>query len=36
MIDIKKTLDLLGVKEVNNGASTGAESFGGGEKIVSY
>ena len=36
MIDIKKTLDLLGVKEVNNGASTGVESFGGGEKITSY
>ena len=35
MIDIKKTLDLLGVKERNNGTSIGCESFGGGKAIES-
>ena len=35
MIDIKKTLDLLGVKEMNNGTSTGSQSFGGGAAIAS-
>jgi len=35
MIDIKKTLDLLGVKEMNNGTSTGSQSFGGGAVITS-
>ena len=36
MIDIKKTLDVLGVKESNNGTSTGKVSFGGGVEIKSY
>ena len=36
MIDIKKTLDVLGVKATNNGTSTGANSFGGGAEIESY
>jgi aldehyde dehydrogenase (NAD+) len=36
MIDIKKSLELLGVKQMNNGTSTGFESFGGGNKIDSY
>ena len=36
MIDIKKTLEVLGVKQMNNGTSTGFESFGGGNKIDSY
>ena len=36
MIDIKKTLDVLGVKESNNGTSTGKVSFGGGVEIESY
>tara|TARA_X000000368_G_scaffold281946_1_gene223802 strand:- start:35 stop:1567 length:1533 start_codon:yes stop_codon:yes gene_type:complete len=35
MIDIKKTLDLLGIKETNNGTSTGSQSFGGGAVITS-
>ena len=36
MINIKKTLDVLGVKKSNNGTSTGAISFGGGAEIDSY
>ena len=36
MIDIKKSLDLLGIQDVNLGASTGVSSFGGGEEIASY
>ena len=36
MIDIKKTLGILGIKENNNGSSTGSKSFGTGEKIDSY
>lgn len=36
MIDIKKTLTVLGVKASNNGTSTGANSFGGGVEIKSY
>ena len=36
MIDIKKSLDLLGIQDVNLGASTGISSFGGGEEIASY
>jgi len=36
MIDIKKSLDLLGIRDVNLGASTGLSSFGGGEEIPSY
>ncbi|CAI8218684.1 MAG: Succinate-semialdehyde dehydrogenase [NADP(+)] [Cryomorphaceae bacterium] len=36
MIDIKKTLEVLGVKATNNGTSTGSVSFGGGAKIESY
>ena len=36
MIDIKKTLELLGVKDSNNGSSIGATSFGGGQEIKSY
>ena len=35
MIDIKKTLSLLGVKENNDGGSTGLFSFGEGKKIKS-
>jgi len=35
MIDIKKTLSFLGVKEMNNGTSTGSQSFGGGAAIAS-
>ena len=35
MIDIKKTLTLLGLKEMNNGTSIGSESFGGGKIINS-
>jgi len=36
MIDIKKTLEVLGVKATNNGTSTGSISFGGGAEIESY
>lgn len=36
MIDIKKTLDVLGIKSSNNGTSTGAVSFGEGVEIESY
>jgi aldehyde dehydrogenase (NAD+) len=36
MIDIKKTLEVLGVKASNNGTSTGSVSFGGGAEIESY
>jgi aldehyde dehydrogenase (NAD+) len=36
MIDIKKSLDLLGILDVNLGASTGVSSFGNGEEIASY
>jgi len=36
MIDIKKSLEILGVQQMNNGTSTGSQSFGGGEKIDSY
>ena len=35
MIDIKKTLDILGVKEMNNGTSIGSVSFGGGRVVES-
>jgi len=35
MIDIKKSLSLLGVKETNDGGSTGLFSFGKGKKIKS-
>tara|TARA_B100001750_G_scaffold164597_1_gene133246 strand:+ start:2647 stop:4179 length:1533 start_codon:yes stop_codon:yes gene_type:complete len=35
MINIKKTLDLLKVRGLNNGTSTGSVSFGGGKKIDS-
>ena len=35
MIDIKKSLGLLGVNKTNNGTSVGLESFGGGKKIDS-
>ena len=35
MIDLKKTLGLLGIKEMNNGTSVGSESFGGGSVIKS-
>ena len=34
--DIKSVLEKLGVKDVNNGTSTGLESFGDGEIIESY
>ena len=36
MIDIKKSLQTLGVKKTNNGTSVGQESFGGGETINSF
>ena len=36
MIDIKKTLEVLGVKATNNGTSTGSVSFGSGAEIESY
>ena len=36
MIDIKKTLEVLGVKALNNGTSTGSISFGSGVEIESY
>jgi aldehyde dehydrogenase (NAD+) len=36
MIDIKKTLAVLGIKASNNGTSTGAVSFGAGAEIESY
>ncbi|MBT3612005.1 MAG: aldehyde dehydrogenase family protein [Flavobacteriales bacterium] len=36
MIDIKKTLGVLGVEATNNGTSTGSVSFGGGAEIESY
>ena len=35
MIDIKKSLALLGVKKTNDGTSIGSESFGEGKKIDS-
>jgi aldehyde dehydrogenase (NAD+) len=35
MIDIKNSLEILGIKEINNGSSTGHYSFGGGEHISS-
>jgi len=34
--DIKSVLDKLGVKDVNNGVSTGSKSYGSGELIASY
>ena len=34
--NIKKSLSILGVENINNGTSTGADSFGGGDKIGSY
>ena len=36
MIDIKNSLKTLGIKKINNGSSTGLESFGGGEHISSF
>ena len=36
MIDIKKTLSVLGVTASNNGTSTGSVSFGAGVEIESY
>ena len=36
MIDIKKSLDILGIKGTNHGTSTGHQSFGGGKEISSY
>ncbi|MDC0204208.1 aldehyde dehydrogenase family protein [Flavobacteriales bacterium] len=35
MIDIKNSLDTLGIKAVNSGSSTGLDCFGSGEKIAS-
>ncbi len=35
MIDIKNTLQLLGISKTNNGSSIGLESFGGGKQINS-
>ena len=36
MIDIKKSLETLGIKDVNFGASTGLDCFGAGGEITSY
>ena len=36
MIDIKKTLDILGIKSCNDGTSTGSLSYGSGKEIESY
>ena len=36
MIDINRSLDILGIKETNHGSSTGNQSFGGGKEISSY
>ena len=36
MINIKKSLKTLGIKDVNLGASTGLNSFGNGEEISSF
>ena len=36
MIDIKKTLSVLGIKDINPGASTGLNAFGSGEEVSSY
>ena len=36
MIDIDKSLEKLGIKQTNNGSSTGLTSFGSGNKIDSY
>ena len=33
--NIKKSLAILGVKSLNNGTSTGCESYGNGDKIES-
>ena len=33
---IQEALNKLGVKEINNGTSTGSHSFGNGEAIASY
>ena len=33
---IKEALQQLGVKDINNGTSTGSNSFGSGEAISSY
>ena len=36
MIDIKKTLSDLKIKDINNGSSTGSKSYGQGKIINSY
>tara|TARA_X000001036_G_C20660878_1_gene798900 strand:- start:257 stop:1789 length:1533 start_codon:yes stop_codon:yes gene_type:complete len=36
MINIKKSLSLLGVKKINNGTSVGSVSFGKGKRIDSF
>ena len=36
MIDIKKTLSNLKIKDINNGSSTGSKSYGQGKIIKSY
>tara|TARA_E500000331_G_scaffold358036_1_gene422360 strand:+ start:12906 stop:14438 length:1533 start_codon:yes stop_codon:yes gene_type:complete len=36
MIDIKKSLLTLGIKETNHGTSTGQKSFGAGKEITSF
>ena len=36
MIDIKNTLNTLGLKDLNNGTSVGSLSFGSGKKINSF
>ena len=36
MIDLKNSLEILGIKDVNPGVSTGLDSFGCGEEISSF
>ena len=36
MIDIKNSLEILGIRDTNSGASTGLDCFGAGEEITSY
>ncbi len=36
MIDIKKTLKTLGINKINNGTSSGKNSFGNGKEIKSF
>lgn len=36
MIDIKNSLEILGIRDTNSGVSTGLDCFGAGEEITSY